>query len=143
MRLLRIETPTYSAWNPAICRSGSCSDLDALFDVALGAAFPALDVREKEEALVVEAELPGMKKEDISIRLHDGVLTLSGERKGEAEGGRGLRAERFRGRFERSIQLPFEVQGDKVKATYREGVLTVELAKSEAAKPRQIEVRAE
>jgi HSP20 family protein len=104
---------------------------------------PALDLHEDKDNFFVRAELPGMKKEDIEISLHEGVLTLSGERKEEKkhEGVAIHRSERFVGRFQRTLTLPSAVDLDKVKATYEDGLLTVTLPKSEAAKPKQIQVK--
>ncbi len=105
---------------------------------------PALDVYQDKDSVLVKAELPGMKKEDITLSLHDGVLTFSGERRQEKahdEKGR-VRNERFFGRFERSLTLPVQVDGTRVTAAYEDGILTVTLPKSEAAKPRQIEIAA-
>jgi len=92
--------------------------------------------------VIVKAELPGMKKEEIEISLHDGVLSLSGERKAQDkyEEADTCRSERFLGRFHRTFELPAPVEADKVKATYQDGILTVTLPKSEEAKPKQIEV---
>jgi HSP20 family protein len=104
---------------------------------------PAVDLFENRDEFVVLVEVPGMKKEDIEISLHDGALTISGERHfGRAENGveNSYRTERLSGRFQRSITLPARVQGEHVKATYTDGVLRVVLPKSEEAKPRQIEV---
>ena len=85
-----------------------------------------------------------MKKEDVTLSLHDGVLTLSGERRHEtaapADKTTTLRNERFFGRFERSITLPAPVDATRVSAAYENGILTVTLPKAEAAKPRQIEI---
>ena len=85
-----------------------------------------------------------MKKEDIEISLHDGTLSVSGERKSDErfEGAEVCRAERFVGRFQRSIVLPAPVAPDKVQAQYKDGILTVTLPKTEEAKPRQITVQA-
>jgi HSP20 family protein len=104
---------------------------------------PALDIFEDKDSLIVTAELPGMKKEDIDISLHDGALTISGERKNEKEydGAQTSRSERFFGRFQRSVTLPKAVDADQVKATYKDGILTVTLPKAAEAKPRQIEVK--
>jgi HSP20 family protein len=104
--------------------------------------FPAVDVYEDKDSLLVKAELPGLKKEDIEISLHDGSLTLSGERKQEEkhEGAEVYRSERWVGRFHRSISLPCSVEADKIKATYNEGVLKVTLPKAEEAKPKQIAI---
>jgi len=103
---------------------------------------PALDIFEDKDNLVVKAELPGMKREDIQVSLHDGSLSISGERKTETkhEDAEVYRSERFVGRFERTITLPTPVASDKVKAEYKDGILTITLPKTEEAKPKQIEV---
>jgi HSP20 family protein len=81
-----------------------------------------------------------LKKEDIELSLQKGVLTISGERKQEKKNEEGYRNERFFGRFQRSVTLPTSVDGDKVKATYQDGILKVVLPKAEEAKPKQIAV---
>jgi HSP20 family protein len=88
----------------------------------------------------VVAEVPGLKKDDIELSLHGGVLTISGERKQDKKGEEGYRNERFFGRFQRSVTLPTSVDGNKVKATYQDGILKVVLPKAEEAKPKQIDV---
>ena len=103
---------------------------------------PAVDVYEDKENFVVQAELPGLKREEIEVSLHDGTLTISGERKAEArsEETEVYRAERYVGRFQRALVLPTTVAADKVKAGYADGVLTVRLPKTEEAKPKKIDV---
>jgi len=103
---------------------------------------PAFDVYEEKDNFIVKAELPGMKREDINVSLHDGNLIISGERKSEtkSEGAEVYRAERFFGKFQRAVALPTSVAANKVQAQYKDGVLTVTLPKSEEAKPKQIEV---
>ena len=103
---------------------------------------PALDLYEDKDNFVLKAELPGMKKEEIDISLHEGVLTLSGERKEERkeEGADTYRSERYYGRFHRTIALPSAVNGEKVSASYKDGILTVTLPKTEEAKPKQIPI---
>jgi len=83
-----------------------------------------------------------MKKEDIQVSLHDGGLSISGERKSETknESAEVYRTERFFGRFQRTVTLPATVAADKVKAQYKDGILTVTLPKAEEAKPKQIDV---
>ena len=83
-----------------------------------------------------------MKKEDINISLQDGSLSISGERHSEKkfENAEVYRAERFVGRFQRTVVLPTPIASDKVKAQYKDGVLTVTLPKSEEAKPKEIDV---
>jgi HSP20 family protein len=118
------------------------SPLDASLETWPGGRFPAVDVHDGKDTVTVKAELPGVKKEDIDISLQDGVLTLSGERKGgrDEKNGGATRSERWFGRFERSISLPYPVDAKTIKATYTDGVLTIELAKAEEAKPKQIKI---
>jgi len=106
---------------------------------------PALDLFEDAHHLVAKLEVPGMKKEDFEINLHDGVLSISGERKFEEkrEKSSSYRTERFEGRFQRSIALPKAVDANKVTAAYKEGVLTVTLPVAPEARPKQIVVSAE
>jgi HSP20 family protein len=101
---------------------------------------PAVDVYQDKDQFIVVAELPGLKKEDIEIMLRDATLTISGERKQEGSGEQGLLTERFYGKYQRSLTLPTPVDPDKVKASYRDGLLQVVLPKAEEAKPKQIEV---
>jgi HSP20 family protein len=103
---------------------------------------PALDVYEDKDNLFVKAELPGMKREDIDVSLHDGTLSISGERKGEGkyENAEVYRAERFVGRFQRTVTLATPIAAEKVKAQYQDGILTITLPKTEEAKPKHIDV---
>lgn len=103
---------------------------------------PAVDVVENENAVILRAELPGMRQEDIDIELTGDTLTLRGERRFENEERKDnyVRVERSYGRFQRSFTLGVPVQHDKVNATYRDGVLEVTLPKSEETKPRKVQV---
>jgi HSP20 family protein len=103
---------------------------------------PALDLYEDKDNFYVKAELPGMKKEEIDLSLHDGSLSISGERKQETkvEEAEVYRAERFFGRFQRTVTLPTPVAVDRVKAEYKDGLLLVTLPKTEEAKPKRIDV---
>jgi HSP20 family protein len=103
---------------------------------------PSVDLYEDKDAVTVQAELPGLKKEDITLNLEDGVLTISGERKQEKkfEEAESHRIERYHGRFQRVVSLPSEVDAEKIKAAYNDGILTVTLPKSEKVKPRQIPI---
>ena len=151
MNLLRWQRPELAAW--AGINGSLRSEIDRLFDVPLdelarashlltGSA-PAVDIYEDKDSFVVKAELPGMKKEDIEVTLHDGSLSISGERKGEEkwEDAEVHRSERFFGRFQRTMALPTPVNSSGIKAQYRDGVLTVTLPKAEEAKPKQIDVQ--
>jgi len=103
---------------------------------------PALDLYEDKDNLFVKVELPGMKREEIDVSLHDGSLSISGERKSEQkhEDADVYRAERFFGRFQRTVTLPTPVAADKVKAQYKDGILTITLPKTEEAKPKHIDI---
>ena len=109
----------------------------------LNAGTPALDLHENKDDFVVKVEVPGMKKEDIEVTLHEGALSISGERKSDEkfEDAQVYRSERFVGRFQRTVSLPASVAADRIKAQYKDGVLTVTLPKTEEAKPKQINVQ--
>ena len=156
MALIRWQRPETGRWTPFHQLSTLRDEIDRLFEAPLSLSgfgeglqpfmsgwSPALDVAEDKDNLYVKAEIPGMKKEDIEISLHDGVLTLSGERKEEKklQEGNIHRSERFVGRFQRSLTLQTPVEGDKVKAVYQDGILTITLPKAESAKPKQIQVK--
>jgi len=121
---------------------------DSFFERGPGAGetgqwYPSLDVTETKNDVVVKAEVPGMDPKDIDISLSNGVLTIKGEKKQEREEGEGdyHLAERIFGAFTRAIQLPAEVQSDKIEATYKNGVLKVILPKSEEAKKKEIKIK--
>jgi HSP20 family protein len=107
---------------------------------------PVVDIRETENELIVKADIPDVKFEDIDVRLENGTLTLGGERKFEnetsdkKENGGWHRVERSYGKFERMFTLPDTVNPDGVKADYTNGTLTITLPKKEVAKPRQVKV---
>jgi HSP20 family protein len=104
---------------------------------------PAIDVAEEKDNYVVKAELPGLSKDDVSVTLEDNYLTIRGEKKPESEdkGANYHHKERTYGSFSRTIGLPTTVDAQKISAQFKDGVLQVTLPKSEAAKPKQIEVK--
>jgi HSP20 family protein len=104
---------------------------------------PAVDVHEDSERLVLQAELPGVKREDIDVSIDANVLTLKGERKLEKEeqGRRYHRVERSYGTFVRQFQLPSNVDTAKIDAQLSDGILTVSLNKKQELKPRKIDVK--
>ena len=104
---------------------------------------PAVDVQETEKEYLIKADLPEVKKEDVKVEIHDGMLSLQGERKQEKEekGKKFHKVERSYGKFVRRFTVPTDVDEQKVLAEFKEGVLQVHLAKSENAKPRAIEVK--
>jgi HSP20 family protein len=109
-----------------------------------GEWMPAMDMSEKDKEIIVKAEIPGMDPKDIDISLQNGLLTVRGERKQEKEEKEESfhRVERSHGVFSRTIRLPAEVDEDKVKATYKDGVLTLEMSKTKEAAAKKIEVKA-
>lgn len=141
MKLIQCERPGLVGLN--FGRLSNLQDeLDRLFESPLRAWAPALDVREDKDNFIIRAELPGLKREDIEVSLQDGALVISGERTVEKveEGVEVHRQERYYGKFQRALTLPEPVAADKVKADYKDGVLTVTLPKTEEAKPKKIDV---
>jgi len=141
MKLIKYERPGL-AWPNFGRLANFQEELDRLFESPLTGWAPALDVHEDADNFVIRVELPGLKREDIGISLQDGALIISGERKSEKveESVEIHRQERFYGKFQRALTLPVPVAADKVKAQYKDGVLTVTLPKTEEAKPRQIDI---
>src|ERR1700704_5714189 len=103
---------------------------------------PSVDIYETENELILKADLPDVKLEDIEVRVENQTLTLKGERKFEEDASvRGYhRIERSYGTFTRSFTVPTTVDSEKVSAEFKNGVLTVKLPKKEAAKPRQVKI---
>jgi HSP20 family protein len=104
---------------------------------------PAVDISESPEAILVHAELPGIKPEDVKVDVENNVLTLRGERRSETKKDEGTlhRVERFYGSFSRQFLLPRTVDPDKIDAELKDGVLTVRLHKRAEVKARQISVK--
>ena len=151
MSIIRYQTPDSTLWRSMDRWANLRDEINGLFEGTwpnttrqtqlFNGWTPALDVYQTTDDVVAVVELPGMRKEDIEISLHDGMLTIGGERKGETpEGDKTARSERFEGKFRRSISLPTRVDANKVNATYKDGILTVTLPKAEEVKPKQIQV---
>ena len=143
---------TLTRWSPV--RDLAAVEVDRLhrmFELAFGeeplaraAWVPAVDIVETaNKDLVVKAELPEMKREDIKVSFENNVLTIEGERKFEkdARGEQYHRIERGYGAFRRSFTLPNTVDASRIEASYQDGLLTVRLPRREESKPRQIEVK--
>ena len=105
--------------------------------------YPSVDVSETQGAFHIHAELPGVKKENIKVSVHDGVLTLSGQResKHEEQSKKVHRIERSYGSFSRSFSLPENVSNETVEANFQDGVLEIDIPKEEAKKPKQVDVK--
>jgi HSP20 family protein len=111
-------------------------------ELSVGAWYPAVDMFDNDDKIVIKAELPGMKKNHFSVDVKDRVLTLSGERNydNEVKEENYYRRERTYGRFKRAFHLPADADADNIKAEFKDGVLRVEIPKPEAQKPKQITV---
>jgi HSP20 family protein len=103
---------------------------------------PAVDLFEREDTLVLKADLPGLGEDDVKIEVHENVLTISGERHADFEDKQNgyYRVERAFGSFSRSLTLPEGVDTDKISASFDNGVLEVTIPKPEQRKPRRIEI---
>ncbi|HZI65864.1 MAG TPA: Hsp20/alpha crystallin family protein [Thermoanaerobaculia bacterium] len=111
-------------------------------EMSLGAWMPPVDISEEEDKIRLTAELPGVREDQVSIQMEGGVLTIRGERKFEDEKqGRNFhRVERAYGQFVRSFTLPNNVDREKIRASFSDGLLEIEIPKSEEARPRQIKI---
>ena len=142
-------------WNPTTgsfltTRDPFARMLDSVFgeglypseDVSNRTWMPSVNIRETEQAFFVEAELPGLTKKDIDITIENNILKLSGERRFEKDTNEESyhRVERSYGSFLRTFSLPSQVNAESVKASFKDGVLTIEVPKAEEAKPRKIAI---
>jgi len=141
-------------WNPfqefenmleRYSKSGA-SNLGRQLDTELSFAdwAPSVDIEEEEDKYVIKADLPGVDKKDIDVKLENGVLSIRGEKQTETETGKGTkrhRTERFHGTFARSFTLPDAVKADNVNASYKDGVLELSIPKAEEAKPKSIDIK--
>lgn len=114
-------------------------------DFALSAWKPVVDIFDKDDAIVIHAELPGVKKENVAIEVKDNVLTLRGERieSKEIKEDKYYRKERTFGSFHRAFTLPAAVNPDSIRATFKDGVLEIEIPKPEEQKPKQVKISIE
>jgi len=152
MRLVRYTRPNLWSLSPIEQMTSLRDEINRLFEAPFGDLLrasefsngwaPALDLREDKDNLVAVLEVPGMNKEDIDVSVHEGVLSISGERKRESESEESgvHRSERSYGRFQRTLTLPKPVKVSDIKAAYKDGILTVTMPKTEEAKPKQIAV---
>lgn len=140
-------------WNPWTELETFKHHFNRLFDTPMSNPFgngdsalwmPRLDIQETDSAYVVEADLPGMAIEDIDVQIDGTTLSITGERKAEKthEAGSATHSERVFGRFRRVFTLPAAVKVDEVDAKYTNGVLTVTVPKSEAARTKRIAIQA-
>ena len=111
-------------------------------DMSLGTWHPVVDMYDEDDRIVIKAELPGMEKKDIAVDVKDRVLTISGERNfdNEVKEEKYYRRERAYGKFQRAFSLPADVDSDKIKADFKDGLLKVEVPKPEKQKPKEITI---
>lgn len=138
-------------WDPFETLTSLQSDIDRAFrtrgsEVQLRSTaglVPLVDIHEDVEAFYFDVELPGLKKDDIEVKVEDSILYLKGEKRREAEKKEKnyYRVEREYGSFARSFSLPETADTSKVNAEYRDGLLHLKIAKKEAAKPKRIDVK--
>jgi HSP20 family protein len=128
-------------------------EVNRLFDTFLGrpmagatstgrAWLPAVDMHETKDDLVLTVELPGVSEKDLTLAITGDLLSIKGERRwdDDANNRQYLHVERVYGQFDRVIQLPLDVQPDRIKATFRDGLLQITLPKAEQLKPREIKI---
>ena len=108
-----------------------------------GDLVPRMDIRETDESFIIKAEMPGIKKDDIEINIHDGLLTISGEseeKSEEKEEGKIVRQERRYGKYVRSMTVGNNIDQENINASYNDGVLELTLPKLAAVEPKKIKV---
>ncbi len=110
-----------------------------------GYEYPLIDIVDTKDELVIYAELPGVNKDDVKVKIHNNILTISGERKEPElpEKANCLVREREFGKFMRSVRLPYPVEVSKVSAEYKDGILKIILPKKEEVKPKEIQINVE
>jgi len=141
---------TLNRWEPFSSNAGLESQVNRIFGELIGRTqesnlttwAPAVDIFESEHELIVKADLPDVKPEELDIRVENNILTIRGERKFEkkVDEKNYLRVERSYGSFARSFSLANTVNSEAIKADYKDGVLTLTIPKREEAKPKQIKV---
>jgi HSP20 family protein len=144
---------TVDRWEPFRNLVDIQGDVGRLFDMFAGRPVagataggrpwvPPVDMYETKDDLVLRVELPGVSEKDVTVSITGDLLTIKGERRWDEQNKdqKFLHVERVYGQFERLVQLPMTVQADKVKASYRDGVLEIQLPKAEELKPREIKI---
>jgi HSP20 family protein len=146
-------------WNPATDTANLSQRMERLFDEMMGRGLwrgseerplrgswvPAINILEREESMVITADLPGLKAEDVEVTVEEGTLSIRGERKLEeaSEGETYHRVERLYGMFERTFTLPNSVNVDKIEARFSNGEMVLTLPKREESKPRSVKIKVE
>lgn len=140
-------------WNPFGEIAGFERELNRVINDAFGARrasaeqgnavwHPSVDVHEDDNSYTLDVELPGLARENVTVNFQDGTLTISGERTytNESKQKNAHRLERLYGSFHRSFSFPTHVESERISATFKDGVLTIDVPKAEEVKPKQIEI---
>ncbi|MBW2712229.1 MAG: Hsp20/alpha crystallin family protein [Deltaproteobacteria bacterium] len=133
----------FSAIEPLFEMRGLFDDFPWGDKARQGAVIPKMDISENEKALVVTAEVPGFKRDELDVSLHDGVLTISAETTSEEEAtekGEVIRRERYSGKLQRSLSLGENIDAQNIQARLEDGVLTLTLPKMEPTQPEPVQV---
>jgi HSP20 family protein len=146
-------------WNPAADTANLSQRMERLFDEMVGRGLwrgseerplrgswvPAINILERQDAMVITADLPGLKAEDVEVTVEEGTLSIRGERKLEeaSEGETYHRVERLYGMFERTFTLPNSIDVDKIEARFSDGEMVLTLPKREESKPRSVKIKVE
>ncbi len=135
------DLETFSRW-PFRGRGRPSRLLEDVWEAGRSFA-PAVDISENDSQYTVTAELAGTKKEDVTVELHDGMLTIRGEKRTEhkEEGEKRRHVERTYGTFSRSFSMPVDADPDRIDAQFQDGVLTVTIAKTDVAKPKTVDIK--
>ncbi len=147
---VRQESSSPVRWDPWREFENLTGQMNQFFESAFGQSgltsgggwAPAVDVEETDDAYAVEAELPGVRRDDVQVEASSGVLTITGEFKERERTGILRRRTRRTGRFEFRTTLPTSVDSEAITASLHDGVLTVKVPKAEQAKPRRVEITA-
>jgi len=149
MALIR-WSPRRDVWDPFASLAEIQNEMNRLFETSLrrptgieAACSPLIDIVVENDNVIVNADLPGLTKDDVNVMLQDNYLTIKGEKKHEVEQKEAnyFLSERVHGSFMRTIELPMAVDAKKIDARFKDGVLHVTLPKTENARPKQIEVK--
>jgi HSP20 family protein len=124
--------------------SGNALGKQSGTDLSFADWAPSVDIEEADDAYTIKADLPGVDKKDIDVKMENGMLSIRGEKHAETESGNGSkrhRTERFHGSFARSFMLPDSVEADKIDAAYKDGVLMLVIPKATQARPKSIDIK--
>jgi len=129
----------YNANFPAIDREQFLTPFDKMFDQIVETAYPKVNVYEFEDKVGLIAEIPGLDKKDLNIEVEDGKLTISGDKHGtfDVEGAKVLRRELKQSSFKRQFELGDLLDGEKIKANFKDGLLSIDIPKIEPKKPKK------